>query len=315
MVAERLKAAWVSDQTSEQRETLERQVVRQEREVDNLVGAIATAGQIEALAERLRETQESLNEARYQLERLRIRRRAAPTIPTHAELKKLLGEAMSRVIEGDDEACRLMSRVLPDIVLRPARSLDNENVALQAVFDLDVGAAVAALTEQDHPGVIEREQLVVNLFDLPMHVLYAERLGTVEQRGERVLKTADELGISYGTAAMARRLWWILEDLGIREAYEPVTAPPEHGWKCRRHLPSGITSSRCPTPTATPGVRSSPTVLIWPACLMCAPRVPRRVFSARSIDAFGRGRHGDRSLRRRTRGIDNCRKRFDRSTP
>lgn len=234
VVRERIEQARKENDLSEQRRLYERQITRHQNEVTNLTDAIVVGGDIPELVRQLQKARSALNEATYQLDRIKSQEHEAPRELPDAEcLYQLVEETMRLVINEDDQASRLLCRILPRMTLYPVILCDGRAVEVQAEVEFDLSAAASALVGM--PVDMPSEVVTVDLFDRPPYVEHAERLGTVEQRGETVVVTAKALGMSLTMAAWARRLYRRMQELGIQEPYMRVDMPPARGWRCRRH--------------------------------------------------------------------------------
>jgi site-specific DNA recombinase len=220
----------------ERRQELLRKHADFEHRARNLSNAIAENGSSEMLMTDFKSAEARLKDAAYQLQQLNARPRDVMEIPSMAELGALLKEQFELLISQDQEAQRLLKQVLPDIRVRPVESCDGRTIELQATIRLDLNPLVRCITGERLPLSLPVRELVVNLFDPRPYVQHAQHLGTVEQRGEPVMKTGKALGLSVGEIVIARQLYRQLVELGRTDPYVPMTELPERNWKCKRHL-------------------------------------------------------------------------------
>lgn len=248
VVQSRLEQARKHNDIAGDKNRLERMCARFRKEVANLLEAIKVGGHISALIESLRTTQAGLAESEYQLQRVEFRQRNVAPIPDHADLVNLVEKAMQHVVDQDDQTNRLLRRLFPKVTIFPVILCNGGAVKLQAEVQFDLSAAVSALTGSEVAPGVDMETVVVNLFDTPAYVRYAEVLGTAESRNEKVLDLAEQLGIAFTTSMLARRLYRKMSELGVKNPYQRVTSPPEKGWRCRRHKHPRYQFDPCPPP-------------------------------------------------------------------
>ncbi|HUQ72735.1 MAG TPA: recombinase family protein [Planctomycetaceae bacterium] len=215
---------------------LDRRMAKFQVQIQNLTRAIGECGGSPALYTELKATEAAAQEVGFELSQLERPVASGMAIPTLEELAGLLEEQFALMLRSDPEAQRLLSCLLPEIFIRPVELCDGRTVEPQAVLQLDLQPLANRLAGGLLPTVITPRKLVVNLFEECQYVQHALRLGTVEQRGERVIASGRSMGLSIGETMLARNLYRAMQARGAAGLWVPLTAPPDRNWNCRRHL-------------------------------------------------------------------------------
>jgi hypothetical protein len=204
---------------------LDREVEAADRELTNLIDAVARMGYSPALQDRLREVE--AREARLDAERADLRRRPdeAPPLPPVDELRRRAREAVGRLDFDDPEFGRLMHRLVPRIEVFPCQPLDGGAVVLRAEMTVNLAPLVGAAA--DGLGGLMVATATVDLFDPPQRVAYRERVGALRARGLTERAAARELGLTVTAAQRAMALQRRMQAAGVADAYRRLSAPTE----------------------------------------------------------------------------------------
>lgn len=248
LVRLRLEEARRNNNLSEQKEALQKKCLRLRNEASNFTEAIRVGGNLRSLVAELEASQLELAHCEFQLQQLEKQQGSAVPIPAHSDLVGLIETAMQLVVDQNDETNRLLCRILPRVTIFPVLLCNGEAVKLQAEVELDVSAAMGALTGSSAMVDDLREIVTADLFDTPAYVRYAETFGTAESRNEKVFALAERLGVSLPTAMLARRLYRRMCESGVTNPYQRIASPPEKGWRCRRHKHRRYRFDPCPPP-------------------------------------------------------------------
>ncbi|WP_010583092.1 recombinase family protein [Schlesneria paludicola] len=233
---QQLETAIRKDSSNDQAERtrLERLVNELTRKIKNLTKFIADHGDSAEIRDQLSEYVAERKTAQYELSKFDRPRPASIVIPKMEEIATLVEETFAELGK-DDEAHRLLCRVLPSIIIRPVELCDSMNVEPQAIVELDLSPLAEHLAGHSLPSFASPKRLVVNLFEPRPYVQHAPQLGAIEQRGS-VVSTGYALGLSLGEIGMARKLFRIMRERGLQSPWVPINDPPSRGWKGKRHL-------------------------------------------------------------------------------
>ncbi len=196
LVRLRLEEARRNDNLSEQKEALQKRCLRLRNEASNFTEAIRVGGNLRSLVAELEASQLELAHCEFQLQQLEKQQCSAVPIPAHGDLVGLIEKAMQLVVDQNDETNRLLCRILPRVTIFPVLLCNGGAVKLQAEVELDVSAAMGALTGSSAMVDDLREIVTADLFDTPAYVRYAETFGAAESRNEKVIELAERLGVS-----------------------------------------------------------------------------------------------------------------------
>jgi hypothetical protein len=237
ILQERIRLLIEADRSSSRRGELTRRIEKLEREIPRLVRAIRATDGVEVLAQELTAVRQELSEVQYELAGLVDPRDLAKLeMPSQQALIDSLERVGEAIMNEDEEAYRLFSRVIPSLQIRPVQRIDGHVVELQAVAQFDLSAAVEALTGQKVEGLCEHEQIVVDLWDPPMHVAQAATIESLVEAGVTIWAIADQLAMSLPSVVNVRRLTRLMRERGLTVAYVPISEPPATKWRCRKHL-------------------------------------------------------------------------------
>jgi DNA invertase Pin-like site-specific DNA recombinase len=226
-----------SSSRQDDRVKLERTLEDLTQQIERMMDSIAKYGDSIHHRQKLKSLEEQHRVAQFELSKLVRPRKASIVIPTTDEVARLLEETFAELCdESNDEARRLICRVLPDLMIRPVELCDERTVEPQAVVTLDLQPIVNHLAGDSLPIELPPKQLIVNLFDECSYVQHVVHLGTAEQRGQLVTAAGAEFGFSLGEIGMARKLYRIMQQRGLHNPWLPLTEPPSRGWKGKRHL-------------------------------------------------------------------------------
>ena len=209
------------------------EIARLDREIGNLLDAVAAAGFSSALRGRLAEA-----EARRPLlaaERAEVLRLpdAAPIVPPIAELKERARLEVGSLAFDDPEFGRLMRRLVPRIEVSPHQALDGGAIVLRA--EMEVNLARLLDTVGDALDGLITSVVSVDLFAPPQRVAYLDRVATLRERGQTQDAVARELGLTVTATQRAMALHRRLREAGSADPYRRLDGPPEGSGKFRRH--------------------------------------------------------------------------------
>jgi DNA invertase Pin-like site-specific DNA recombinase len=221
-------------QGSQQQELVRRQAAT-ERELQNILAAVRTAGHSSTLLgelDRLEKQQAQLAWERQQLERLP---KDSLPLPSMAQIKAMAFEAFDRLAVTSPEFGRLLRRLIPRIVVLPYRLCDGGHPVLRAHLTLQLVSLLPTAPGLERLAGALQQSLVVDLFEEPQRLAY--RIPVLELTanalGQRDI--AWELGITQPAVQRAVALGRRMAALGITDPYLPLTAPPDDYERLRRH--------------------------------------------------------------------------------
>jgi DNA invertase Pin-like site-specific DNA recombinase len=212
---------------------LNREAEAAERELCNLVDAVARIGFSAALQARLSEAEARKSHLEFERADLLRHPDEAPPLPPIAELKRLARESVGRLAFDDPEFARLMHRLVPRLAVYPYRPIDGGAVVLRA--ELTVNLAPLLGDAGDVLGGLIVHTTTVDLFDPPQRIAYRERV--IELRGQGLTEraVAKRLGLTVTAAQRAMALHRQMQAAGVTDPYRRLLTPPDDDGKVRRH--------------------------------------------------------------------------------
>jgi len=213
---------------------LDREFGQVERDLKNVVDALAKVGLSPALQARLAELEG--RKAMLQAERAELlgQREDVPVLPSTKEMKDLAHTEVGKMAFDDPAFGRRMHDLVPRLTVFPYRALDGGAVVLRAQVVINlaplVKSAVPAL------GTLITSTAVVDLFDSPQRVAFRERVVALRGAGKTERAVAEELGLTLTAAQRAMGLHRTMTAAGLTDPYRPLIAPPDGDGKICRHL-------------------------------------------------------------------------------
>jgi hypothetical protein len=212
---------------------LGKEIAQAERELANVVDAVAKLGFSQALQSKLTETE--ARKARLEAERADLLLKAddVPALPPVEELKARARSEVGRMAFDEPELSRLMHTLMPKVEVLPHQLLDGGAVVLRATASVNL-ASMAGLVGDTFNGLISRT-VTVDLFEQPQRAAYRERVVALREAGWTERRTAAKLGLTVTAAQRAMALHRMMTAEGAADPYRLLTAPPEEDGKFRRH--------------------------------------------------------------------------------
>jgi site-specific DNA recombinase len=212
---------------------LNRGISQVERDLLNLLDAVAQVGFSQALQSRLAETE--TRKARLEGERddLLLQPDDVPALPPLEELKARARAEVGRMAFDDPAFGRLMHRLMPKIEVFPYQLLDGGAVVLRARVTIDMAPMLGLVGEAF--GEVVRRTFLVDLFEPPQRAAFRERVVGLRGAGRTERQVADGLGLTVTAAQRAMTLHRMMERVGVTDPYQPLVVPPAGHDKIRRH--------------------------------------------------------------------------------
>jgi DNA invertase Pin-like site-specific DNA recombinase len=214
------------------RARIQQDLMKVQREIDNLTEAIGQAGPSPALLDALQRAERQKAAVRLDEEDLKGFATADVSLPPVATIREQALACFKELALGSFEFAREIRRIVPRIVAYPVRLVDGGDIAIRAKLTVSLSGLVPA--SHRSPSVVshlERE-ISVDLFDMPQRASFREQV--MEKRKTMTEKqAATELGLTITAAQRAAALDRMMKDMGVSDPYVLLTAPPP---ELRRHL-------------------------------------------------------------------------------
>ncbi len=230
-----------SADTSRQVNQLERKLAELDRLCRRLAKALETDCDLEAAANLLSQREAERRQMRNELERIRAPRVVSSDLPTMQEVRDILEKTKGQLLDGTGgEANPLLRRLIHRIDAHPYKLFDTTDLMLRAHFELNLVGLLPddvrnqlgfdeALKDLD----VTKVPVVVDLFKAPGRIRNAGPMAELMGGGLTILQASESLGISGWTARRAAKTAKAMAELGLSDAYIPVTAMPSRPprWK------------------------------------------------------------------------------------
>lgn len=233
-VRERLLA--LPDQHRERQRVLEAKLQTIETSLQNIANAFEKAPSSETLLDRLQQLEAARSEVAYQLRR----ERQAPvehfTMPTADEVTKIARDLFGRLVKEDQEAGRIMRRLIPEMLLVPYRCIDGGAIVPRVRFTINLAALLPDGAGDFGLGDVLTKELTIDMFDQPQRVRFLPEIVAAKGQGRTEREIAASLGITQPPVQYALKLHRQMLELGTQDPYQLVTCVPQgEGTKLRRH--------------------------------------------------------------------------------
>ncbi|MDB5336470.1 MAG: Recombinase [Planctomycetaceae bacterium] len=219
------------------RKELERQLKAAQGELDNIVEAVAKGFTGPTFLERAQSLQTQIDELNYQIGLTEKAPNENLAVPTQDEVVALLEEIFSQTLADDQDAIRLLRRLIPRMYLLPYRCCDDKGVECRVHLTINLSPLLGVA--DGLPGVdqIVTRELIVDAFDPPQKVKYLEAVITQRSLGLTERQIAAAIGITQPAVQHTLKLARRMRELGTSEPYFPLLEVPTVGKsKFRRHL-------------------------------------------------------------------------------
>jgi hypothetical protein len=215
---------------------LDREHEQVEREIGNVVDAIAKLGFSSALQSRLAELENRKTRLGSERADLTSQCDDVPVLPSINELKDRAREAVGRLPFNDPRFGRLMHDLVPRLTVFPCQSLDGGAVVLRANVLINLASLTGSFTHI--LGSLISTTIVVDLFDPSQRIAFRERVVALRSEGKTERVVANELGLTVTAVQRAMVLHRMMFAAGLTDPYRPLIAPLNGARKFRRHLHS-----------------------------------------------------------------------------
>lgn len=223
------------DEGIKRHKDLERSLRTAESGLTNVMRAIEAAPTSAALIQRLNELEAEVAERKYELQSSLKVPATNSVPPTLQELTILVDGLFSSLLTDDPEAGRILRRLIPSMYVLPYQCCDGKSIEARVHLTINLAAILGPLPGDELAPEIITRQLIVDLFDLPQRVKF---LGPVmeltPQLKEREI--AARLGIKQPAVQYAKKLFRVMQELGLDDPYVRLNEPPTKGkTRMRRH--------------------------------------------------------------------------------
>ncbi|HCO22353.1 recombinase family protein [Gimesia maris] len=218
---------------------LERDIHRQEQEIENLLSYLRSGNTSERVSQDLKRLESEHKDNQLELSALKDKPHSTIEIPDITDLKDLARTNLLHLEVDSWEFRLLMQRLIPKIVVFPYQLCDGGKIVLRTRFRLFIAGL---LENSGSRGTLQKPLeriLTVDLFDPPQRAAYREAVIEVRQanpigKKKKMEELAQTLGLTVTAMQYAVALHRKMNSLGITDPYMPITEPPESG-KLRRH--------------------------------------------------------------------------------
>ncbi len=206
-----------------------------QRQIDNLVDALAKGIQSHSVREKLKECESSLSSRKYALGELQRIRPDVVDIPSIDELKQLARASLTDLAMTDDwELQQAIRRMIPKITVFPVQCVDGGKVCLRAKFHLYPGNALGDDRSREALSGVLRKVLIVDLFESPQRVYHREAIVEHRADGKTEREAAELCAITSTAAQHAAMLQRKMDKLEVSDPYQYISSPPVESRKLRR---------------------------------------------------------------------------------
>ena len=230
----RLRLDEESNRSQSRQQELGRQQNSVQRQIERVTEAIAEIGNSPSLMARLKALEDQTEEIGFAIAELRDGQQDQIVLPSLDDVHKAAKELFATFVPEDQEAARLLRRLLPTMVVMPCRLCDEGAVVARVKMTLNL----AALSPNNASPELEEAmscELIVNLFDEPQRAAYREQVIALRTAGFSQRQVANRLGLTQPAVQNAIALDQRMKELGLTDPYIPVFEPPADCKKLRRH--------------------------------------------------------------------------------
>lgn len=224
-----------TSRSQSRRKELDRQRDAVQRQIERVTEAIADIGNSPSLKDKLKTLENQLEETEVALSELQEGQRDQIELPSMDDIRKAAEELFTTFVPEDQEAARLLRRLIPKMAVTPVRLCDDGAVVARVKLTLNLVALSSSGHTAAELGEAMTCELTVDLFDDPQRAAYRERVVSLQAEGLTHRQIAAQLKLTLPAVQRAINLDRRMKELGITDPYIPVLKPPPDCTKLRRH--------------------------------------------------------------------------------
>jgi DNA invertase Pin-like site-specific DNA recombinase len=228
------EAKRADDEKSASVTTLTRELHELERQITNLVQALADGVESGNIKNRLKELEEQQLSMKHQITQLKTAQGDVISIPPLNTLKQLARDCLEELETSSWESQQAIRRMVPKIVVFPVQACDGGRVGLRAKFRFYPGNALDSDGQRELLGRLVHKTIVVDLFDYPQRVVFREQVMQLRAQGKTEREVAAVCGLTITAAQRAAGLHRLMEAKQLQDPYVEISQPPEEQNKLRR---------------------------------------------------------------------------------
>lgn len=232
----RAEAADFERGQNSERESLERRLRDVQTRLRNVMGSIELSPESKALHERLKELEAEQSQLSHSLSVVQQRPPLVVELPAADRLREEALAALQDLATDDQETCRLLRQLIPQLVFMPYRTVDDSDIVLRA----EMTVMLAPLLPPElgrHPKAIKAftRRLVVTIGSLAQPHQNAPAAGALQAQGLSQRQIGAELKMAQSATQRAIKIHSQMQKLGLGEPFLRVTELPESTHRMRRH--------------------------------------------------------------------------------
>ncbi|MBI1347832.1 hypothetical protein GC163_16270 [bacterium] len=234
----RQEAEQFLSQRDEERQRLTSRLAGIERRIANVSDAIeqgAATGQVASLIERLQQLERDRGECRLAFDELNARPPMLQTLPDAEALRNSAREVLQHMAPDDQEGCRLLRKLVPDLVIMPYGIIDGSDIIARAEFTLTlIPLLPPELVDRPESQQFHR-RIVTTVGSVSQTVTLLGEVIARKHRGESHQTIACELGVSKSQVSKTWILAQQMQAQGLTEPFIRLVAMPPQTHRLRRH--------------------------------------------------------------------------------
>jgi DNA invertase Pin-like site-specific DNA recombinase len=234
-----IEAAWSEFQNCDRQyqrdeEASQHEAADLEKRRDNLVRAIEVGGDLNVLVEQLQKVQDRLDQLAAEAAERQAMHEQPFAFLSRDDVDSRLDAALLAVAQRSFRFAALMRQFIPVFLIQPVQALDSGQVRPRAKMTFQVPPPGTESSESEPL----RFELVVDLFDPPLHIAHASevRQYMTDHPGATLKAAGKALGLGHMTVKRARDYASLMGRAGIDSPYRELLEQPAHAsrWKPRK---------------------------------------------------------------------------------
>jgi hypothetical protein len=232
----RAEAADFERGQNSERESLERRLRDVQTRLRNVMGSIELSPESKTLHERLKELEAEQSQLSHSLSVVQQRPPLAVELPAADRLREEALTALQDLATDDQETCRLLRQLIPQLVVMPYQTVDDSDIVLRA----EMTVMLAPLLPPElgrHAEAVKAftRRLVVTIGSLAQPHQNAAAAGVLQAQGLSQRQIGAELGMAQSATQRAIKIHSQMQKLGLGEPFLRLTELPEDTHRMRRH--------------------------------------------------------------------------------
>lgn len=179
-----------------------------------------------ALLAKLDEYERKKSKLEYNIKELNLEPSLHIALPEAAELRRRAIASLQNLSTSDQETCRLLRQLIPELLIVPYQVCDESDIIPRAEFTISLTSLLPPALQGEPEAAVFTRHLVVTVQNPSQRVRHCNTATELQRQGLKQREIAASLGIAQSATEAALHIGRLMKSLGITEPYFRLTALP-----------------------------------------------------------------------------------------